>query len=183
MLTCTLPALSDIRTRAKRLQSFTASKLRIKYHSHFDQTLIDRFLFATWVPHPTYTRRIWLGTWSPQLLAALLPPGTTSECPMPTSDRYKYRKFIRKLTFPLIFAYRQMLKLHRPSAAPTTPLPHLPTPRERYRTGLLLPQHTAPEPEPSLHTQRHYLHLNPFTLSDTANSITETSVGLHRKTS
>jgi hypothetical protein len=117
MLICSLPALTPIRQRAKRLQSVAASRLRLKYHSDVDRYIIDQLLFASWTLSSTHTRRIWLGMWTTQLLNEVLPPHLASSSPMQTPDRYKYRKLIRKLTFPLTYAYRQMLKLYRPRSS------------------------------------------------------------------
>jgi hypothetical protein len=179
LLQCTLPALTPIRLQAKRLQSFAASLLRKKHNSAFDRHIIDQILVASWATNSTHTRRIWLGMWSPLLLQDILSPSFPCELPMSTPDRYKYRKIIRKLTFPLIFAYRQMLKLYRPlSSHPTIP-PALPG-RLRHRTSLLLPQQPSIDGTASLSHQQSYLHPHAFTLSDAANSIIEPSIGLYR---
>ena len=182
MLICSLPSLLPIRQRAKRLQSFAGSQLRIKFKSAFDHYLIDQILIASWRTDSVNTRRLWLGMWSAQLLTELLPSRSTITQPMLTPDRYKYRKIIRQLTFPLTYAYRQLLKLHRPypSMPPTTTaLPTLPG-RLRHRTGLLLHQDQQATPPFTLHLQQAYINPTAFTFSDAANSISETNLGLHK---
>ena len=180
MLTCTHPPLTPIRQRAKRLQSYAASQLRIKHHSAFDKYLIEQLTFASWIPHSTNTRRLWLGMWTTQLLMALLPPSTTSTSHMQTSDRYKYRKIIHKLTFPLTYAYRQMLKIHRPNHLTQVHSQQHTTARLRHRTSLLIPQQPTSGTLPSLHLQRNYINPDAFTFSDAANNLNEHSIGIHR---
>ena len=182
MLTCTLPALTPIRQRAKRLQSFAASTLRSKYHSTTDRYIIDQLLHCSWTSHPTNTRRLWLGTWTVSLLATIFPSTASPTQPMPTPDRYKYRNLIRDLTFPLTFAYRQMLKLHRANSSHSARPPCAPTGRMRNRIGLLIPQLALPGATPSLLHQQSYIDPDAFTLSDAAHSMTESSLGLHRIT-
>ena len=162
------------------LQPYAASKLRIKYCSEVDKYLIDQLLFASWIPHSANTRRIWLGMWSIPLLTQILPPNIASTDTMQTPDRYKYCKIIRKLTFPLTYAYRQMLKLHRTNHSnPDRPALAIPC-RTRYHTSLLLPQQLEPGPTLSLHHQQSYTNPTTFTFSDAANSINETTLGIHR---
>lgn len=181
MLHCSLPSLTPIRQRAKRLQSFAGQQLKIKFRSDFDAYFIDQILFASWVPNSSNTQRIWLGMWSTNLLTALLPPSFTSDHPMTTPDRYKYRKIIHKLTFPLTYAYRQMLKLHRPTSPnPNGICPPIPT-RLRQRTGLLIPQQIYPGLPLTLSCQQSYINPTAFTFSDAAHSIHELTLGLHKK--
>ncbi len=74
-----------------------------------------------------------------------------------------------------------MLKIHRPHRhSPDNTSQPIPG-STRHRTALLLPQHIAPGLTPSLHHQQSYIDTNSYTFSDAANSITESSLGIHRK--
>ena len=120
MLTCTHPALTPIRTQAKRTQSSIASQLKEKHRAPIERYFISQLTYASWIQPSTHTKRIWLGLWNADTLGLFFPPALDLTSPMPTSDRYKYRSIARQLTAPLIHAYNQMIRLpHHHHTLPT----------------------------------------------------------------
>ena len=111
MLDCAYPPLLPIRIAARRAQTKIADKLKLIYTSTLDTHLIDHFLYASWIQPSEHTKRIWLGLWTPNILALVFPPAHNLDSPMNVSDRYRYAAIIRKLTNPLIGAYEQMSTL------------------------------------------------------------------------
>ena len=111
-------------------------------------------------------------------LANILSPTTNITSPMSTSDRYKFRKIANKLTFPLIYAYRQMIKIARGRAHPGTTTTQPIAARSRHRIGLLMTQTLQPGLQPALSHQRGYLNPSEYTFSDAAFRLTDANLGI-----
>ena len=118
MLECSLPDFVRIRRLVRVTQDEVALKLLQKYNKDPTQRrLIQTMLHASWVDDK-HTRRLWLGAWSTETLQAMLPPNILLNTDITMSTRTQYYKIIKKMTEPLLKAYREMLDLNIRATGP-----------------------------------------------------------------
>ena len=179
MLECTHPALSAIRQTARLQQSSVATTLRTKHQSNLMRHLIDQFEHASWVCPSQHTRRIWLGTWTPETLQALLPVTCSIIEPMNTKDRHTYRGIVCQLTAPLIDAYTAMtqLQLSSQQLESTIMAPKLLLKTRRHMQLLF---HTTCNDTVLPHLRNSPLNpaCNTFTYSNAAFSLPDAAIGI-----
>jgi hypothetical protein len=184
MLSCSYPPLHPIRVHARKEQQTVADRLKTKLTAPRDHYFIDHFLYASWVQPSAHTKRIWLGLWTNDMLALVFPPAFNLLSPLSLDDRYRYTHIVAKLTAPLTNAYHQMIsinhKRHQPT--PRNTMSYLP-PHTAHRLEALFPQQMTstviPRRDacPTLTCISAFAHTHPFTLSDSAFSLTDTEIG------
>jgi hypothetical protein len=134
ILECSHPPFNAIRCSARTSQALVASKLCKKHHRRKHRPLrhlITTFISLCWRADTPDLSRYWLGTWTADTLATVLPQPLTE--PMTRPQRALYISTVRALTKPLLTAFDELLRVaitHRPTTGPPDdPLPlldHLP---------------------------------------------------------
>ena len=127
MLDCSLPQFTSIRRAARVKQAGIASALMTKHTGdpnkiHFIQMLCH----ASWEQSSPNIKRVWLGTWTEDLLRQLLKQPATER--LLQHDRRHYHKIARKLIVPLREAYYAQIHInittnHAGSREDQDPLP------------------------------------------------------------
>ena len=181
MLQCTKPLLSPIRIAARVKQARIVSELQSKTTSRLESHFIEQLHLASWLSTSPTTARIWTGMWTKDTLAALFPSSHDMLSPMAQSDRHKYRCITRRLTQPLIEAYKQMICVGTTAPAPlhdylqTRPI----SSQTKHHTSLLFHQ----QAHAAHNNQLDHLYMSSnnsytaFSYSDAAFSLTDAEVG------
>ena len=109
ILACPHHRFTEIRTEGRIAQSKIATALmkeRGPHHKHF----IQQVCTASWEKDSPHLERLWLGTWRPEMLPGLIQPSPTAR--LSAANRHHYIGMARKLTAPLLTAYRALLDIN-----------------------------------------------------------------------
>ena len=177
MIDCTHPPFDLVRKEAKIEQAAIGRDLLETSKSSNRTHFIQQFLHASWTSSPQ-TVRIWLGLWTTDTLQLMLKQKLNA--PISMQARTAYIKVIRKLTAPLLKAYRAMLDINNKCTAPEHPastLLHPPSTTlplsSTHRTLLenIHEQLPSANAECILNTLDSITSLSTFTISDAAFSL------------
>jgi hypothetical protein len=108
MIDCTHPPFDLVREEAKIKHAKIGRDLLETSKSSNRTHFIQQFVHASWTSSPQ-TERIWLGLWTTNTLPLMLK--LKLNAPLSMQTRAAYIKVIRKLTAPLLKAYRAMLEI------------------------------------------------------------------------
>ena len=118
MLDCTHRSYDPLRKEARVDQSRIAAQLLDDTICEDMKYFIQMLYHASWTP-TDQTSRLWLGTWQLNTLQSLL--GFPPEQRLSAQKRHAYIRAVKKMTEPLLRAYRKMLNINIRTLARTRP--------------------------------------------------------------